>query len=141
MGSLGVDRVVFNNLIYATKVQVKSQAAIMKENFGITYTGGNPQSNHYSQVDTELINQEFFSIRAGAYTSKVFIMPPGVEQNLHAYYDPQNTPFPHQECVAIYRELWILPNGDVAACGKFTELTMGNIHQKKVMEIWNDSPF
>ncbi len=137
MGALGVDRIVFNNLIYATTEQVMAQTEVLQANFAVQCFGGGLDNSAFSGVDPALILSELSAIREGPWTERVFVAPPGVEQNLEAYYDSRALSFQDQFCTAIYRELWILPDGEVAACAHLKDMAMGNIRQAGLMAIWN----
>jgi radical SAM protein with 4Fe4S-binding SPASM domain len=50
-------------------------------------------------------------------------------------------PFRDQLCTAIYRELWIHPDGEVAACVHLGNLIMGSILQDGMMTVWNGHRF
>jgi len=141
MCSMGVDRIVFNNLIYATPAQIQAQEAFLKGKYGINHSGWNSAGYNYSQVDWGLISNELRTIRSERWSDKVFVMPPGVEQNFAAYYAPQAAHFTNQFCSAIYREAWVLPNGDVAACSHLNHLVMGNIREAGLMKVWNNQYF
>ncbi len=71
------------------------------------------------------------------WSERVVVAPPGVEQHLAAYYAPDAPPFRGQHCTAIHRELWVLPNGDIGACGYIAELAMGNVRTGGVLAAWN----
>jgi MoaA/NifB/PqqE/SkfB family radical SAM enzyme len=137
LGTLGVDRIVFNSLIYATAEQVAAQAEILKTDFATDYTGAGLENDAFAGIDPAIIQLELSAIRAGPWADKVFVAPPGVEHNLEAYYAPPTLPFQKQFCTAIYRELWLLPDGNMAACVHLPELTMGNVCQEGLMAVWN----
>jgi radical SAM protein with 4Fe4S-binding SPASM domain len=137
VGPLRVDRIVFNNLIYATAEQVAAQGEALRARFNIQEYNEALDNGAQLGVDPALIRREMSAIRAGPWAERVFVAPPGVEQHLEAYYAPHAPPFSDQFCTAIYRELWVLPNGDVGACVHITELSMGNVRKDGVMAAWN----
>ncbi|MGA9347697.1 MAG: radical SAM protein [Anaerolineae bacterium] len=137
VGPLGVDRIVFNNLIYATAGQVDTQSEVLHASFNAQWYGKALNNRAQLGVNPALIRREMSAIRAGPWADRVVVAPPGVEQYLEAYYVPHAPPFSDQFCTAIYRELWVLPNGDVGACVHIPELSMGNVREDGVMAAWN----
>jgi len=141
MCEIGVERIVFNNLIYATAEQVAAQAELLYTDFALEYNGRGLVNDAFSGVDPLIVKRELQAIRTGPWADRVFVSPPGVEQNLEAYYDPLAMPFQKQGCTAIHRELWLLPDGNVAACGHLPELVMGNVGRESPMAVWNGPRF
>ena len=137
MGHLNVDRILFNSLIYATAEQVTAHSQHLRRRFQARWS--NMALDHHARIgiDPELLGREMAAIRAGPWSDIVYMTPPGVEQNLAPYYAPHAPPFENQRCTAVYRELWILPNGDLAACAHIPELSMGNVRAGGVMDAWN----
>ena len=141
VGPLGVDRIVFNNLIYATPEQVAAQSEALRAVFNVQQYSEALDNGAQIGVDPALIRREMSVIRAGPWAERIIVAPPGVEQHLEAYYAPHAPPFSNQFCTAIYRELWVLPNGDVGACVHITELFVGNVREGGAMAAWNNPRF
>jgi radical SAM protein with 4Fe4S-binding SPASM domain len=141
MGSLGVDRIVLNNLIYATAGQVAAQGEHLRRS--LQFSRASMALNHHAQdgIDATLLRREMAAIRCGPWSDLVFVAPPGTERHPEAYYAPDAPPFRNQFCTAVYRELWVLPNGDVSACGHIHELSMGNVRQESVLKAWNSPDY
>lgn len=141
MGLLGVDRIVFNSLIFTNAERIAAQAKILQTDFGTDYAGIGLENSAFSGLDPALVQGELRAIRIGPWANKVFVAPPGVEQNLEAYFDSSCPSFQKQSCTAIYRELWILPDGNIAACVHLPELKMGNVCDDGVMAVWNGTRY
>lgn len=141
VSSLGVDRIVFNSLIYATAEQVSAQRQVLRQAFGLQQYGAVLDHGAQLGVDPALVRREMATIRAGAWSQRVVVAPPGAEQHPEAYYAPHAPPFHGQTCRAIYRELWILPNGDVVPCTHMHDLVMGNVREAGAMAVWNSTKF
>jgi MoaA/NifB/PqqE/SkfB family radical SAM enzyme len=138
VGRLEVDRIVLNGLIYASAEQAAAQRAALAAAFGVEQCRADVLDNGaQSGVDVPLVCRELAAIRAGPWSDRVIVAPPGVEQHLAAYYAPDAPPFRGQRCTAIHRELWVLPNGDVGACAYIADLAMGNVRTGGVLAAWN----
>jgi len=141
MGALGVDLIVLNNLIYATPAQVHAQGEALRHIWGTAQD--NAALNHGAQlgIDPTILQHELVAIRNGPWSDRVTVAPPSSENHFQYYYAPHAPPFAGQRCTAIYRELWVLPNGDVAPCGLINSISMGNVFERGLMAIWNGPPF
>lgn len=64
----------------------------------------------------------------------------GVENYARYYLEPDNF-LGYSKCAAAFHEVNIMPNGDVVNCRDFVDITVGNITEKPLLEIWNDKPF
>jgi radical SAM protein with 4Fe4S-binding SPASM domain len=138
---LGVDVIVLNNLIYATSTQVQAQGEVLGQGWGTVQC--NTALNHRAElgIDPTILQDELAAIRDGPWSDRVLVAPPGSENHFESYYAPHAPPFALQRCTAVFRELWVLPNGDVAACGLINGVTMGNVLDDGLMAVWNGSPF
>lgn len=141
MGPSGVDVIVLNNLIYATPTQVQAQGQALRQGWAAAQC--NTALNHGAVlgIDPTILQHELVAIRDGPWSERVLVAPPGSENHFRSYYAPHAPPFAGQRCTAIYRELWVLPNGDVAACGLINAVTMGNILESGLMAVWNGRSF
>ncbi len=68
----------------------------------------------------------------------VRVNPAGLEKDPEFFLgDPERT-FPRNRCVAVFREMYIYPNGDVPACFHMPELKVGNVRRDGgVGAVWN----
>ncbi|HET9222177.1 MAG TPA: SPASM domain-containing protein, partial [Roseiflexaceae bacterium] len=135
-------RIVLNGLIFASTEQAEAQRSALQLAFGAEQCSAAVLDNGAQHgVDVDLLRRELAQIRAGPWSSKVMVAPPGVEQHLEAYFAPAAPPFRGQYCTAIHRELWILPNGDIGACGYIADLSMGNIREGGLLSAWNSQRY
>jgi radical SAM protein with 4Fe4S-binding SPASM domain len=141
VGPLGVDLIVLNSLVYATAEQVETQRKALREAFQIEEYTGIPNHGAQIGVDPALLRRELATIRASRWAERVVMAPPGVEKHLEAYYAPYAQPFHRQICRAIFRELRVMPNGDVVACAHLHGLAMGNIREGSLLKAWNSPSF
>jgi radical SAM protein with 4Fe4S-binding SPASM domain len=137
-GRLGVDQIVLNGLIYASAEQAEAQRVALHTAFGVEHCRAKVLDNGAQHgVALALLRDELAAIRASPWSERVIVAPPGVEQHLDAYFALGAPPFHGQRCTAIHRELWVMPNGDISACGYINELSMGNARAGGVLAAWN----
>lgn len=138
IGPLGVDQIDLTGLIYTTAEQAEAQSDALRAVFGLETSHASVLA-HGAQRDADvaLLEQQLKAIRATPWSERVVVSPDGLEQHIGAYYASDAPRFRSQRCLAIHRELWILPNGDVSACGYITDLTMGNVRDGGWKKAWN----
>jgi radical SAM protein with 4Fe4S-binding SPASM domain len=142
MGELGVDRILFNGLIYATNDQIEAQQEILRVLYGVSHCEAealNTSEQHH--LDVSLLQQQIEAIQAGPWRDRVVFSPPGMVEHLADFYAPGAEAFPGQQCTAVHRELWVLPNGDVGACVHINEIKMGNVRAEGIRSAWNSPAF
>jgi MoaA/NifB/PqqE/SkfB family radical SAM enzyme len=142
IGPIGVDQIALNGLIFASAEQAEAQRSALQLAFGVEQCSAEVLDNGAQQgVDVAVLRRELAEIRSGPWSNKVIVAPPGVEQHLEAYFAPTAPPFRDQRCTAIHRELWVLPNGDIGACGYIADLSMGNVREGGLLLAWNSQPY
>jgi len=61
--------------------------------------------------------------------------------DMRDYYLKPSEMFGYDKCVTPFLEVNIMPNGDVVTCRDYIDVTVGNIAEKKLLDIWNDEGF
>ncbi len=138
---LGVDQIEFQGLMFANEEIARRQAKVLYDLFGIEPNQTSVEGyehNLAAGIDLKRLQEEIAAIRHYPMNGMaVRFHPAGIWNHLAGYYGDLNYTFPRQRCTAPWREIQILPNGDVSACWGLPEIVVGNIVRDGFEKIWN----
>lgn len=115
-------------------------AEMHNENFGALYhaTASNMQDIDLSRYDLKVLEKEIAALKKENYNFKL-LFSPDIEtaEQLNNFYHHPEVRF-GKKCFDVFSSVMIKSNGDVIpAHGRCFNLTIGNIYQNNIREIWN----
>lgn len=130
---------------YLTDGQIEDYAALLRRDYGIGATPGaaayrrDPAS--FSAIDVELLVAQMQRVAKECERRGIlFHSQPGTltEANLRSYLgaDWQRMADRRSRCGVPWLSAEISARGDVTTCHTFYDLTLGNIYQKSLLDIW-----
>ena len=131
---------------FITPQMGKAYKSLLASEFGITgeryWPGMLRSSGDFDGMDAGEISRQVREVdrRLTERGKQVLLLPPTFSgTNLSAYLsaDWGNMTDRYASCPAPWTVLDVTAAGDVAPCHVFYDLTMGNLHEKSFMEIWN----
>lgn len=117
----------------------KAQDNILKENLGVTSFTWKSYATKFSEDDAKLFENAINGIKEKKWPFPYFIIP-NVKDIKRYYLDPSEM-FGYNKCVAPFIMVDVMPNGDVTTCRDFVDIKVGNINEKPLLKIWNDTDF
>ena len=70
------------------------------------------------------------------------ILVPGLKvADVRDYYLEPSKMFGFSKCITPFLEVNVMPNGDVVTCRDYIDVKVGNIAEKKLLDIWNNEEF
>jgi radical SAM protein with 4Fe4S-binding SPASM domain len=145
-----IDKVTIQMQNFITLKMGKPYARFLESAFGITsnrYWNGmirSPEDFH-GMDPVELSRQvQEVKTRLAEHGKDVLLLPPTFStENLSAYLAARwgNMVDRYSSCPAPWTVLDVTATGEVAPCHVFYDLTMGSLHEKSFLEIWNGSEY
>ncbi len=138
---IGVDQIEFQGLMFADGETARRQAEMLSTLFDIKPDSTSIEGyehNLATGVDPARLQEEIAAIRQYPTDGlAVRFHPGGILDHLAGYYGDLHYAFPHQRCTAPWREIQILPNGDISGCWGLPEIVVGNIVRDGFEAVWN----
>jgi radical SAM protein with 4Fe4S-binding SPASM domain len=139
---IGVDIFHVQFSIFTSEEVLKTSSAQYEKSFGqeAPETWGGFVRD-VSAMDPDVIKKQMEAIRADIRKNKhdiVFRQTPAFEFSIEDYYRHPEKFVYFGKCLAPWRYLQIMPNGDVAWCIDFVNMVFGNIRKDKLEDIWNN---
>lgn len=138
---LGVDAVVFQNLIYCTSGQAQSYREWLSADFGQTATNVSSWVNDsfgtWVSAVTPVSREIRRRIRQKEYPVDVTLYPAELpDENAGVWYDPAaQLTAPGHGCFLPQRHIHIRPTGSVDFCVDHNDFSLGNIRQRKLQDL------
>ncbi len=134
---VGVDQLEFQGLMFTNPEIERQQEQVMQELFGLPATSAEGFENDCGTgIDPERLVAELQALNH-AHTDGLALRfhPAGLLKDPRGYHQ-LNHPFTTR-CTAPWREMQILPNGDVSGCWGLPEIRVGNVAEESFVAVWN----
>lgn len=119
----------------------KAQTELLEKYLGITPFTWKSYATKFSGETAELFQKSVSNIREKKQPFEYIVIPDIKNGDLARYYlDPTET-FGYNKCAAPFFMVDIMPNGDVTTCRDYIDVKVGNITEKPLLDIWNDTGF
>ena len=131
---------------YVTAEQHRHYARVAHEQFGVTTTPGAAafvrDPSVFATVDPKMVAQQMRSVRdeCDRRGIRFFSIPRTLEsQTIAAYLSADWTAMAdhHQRCAVPWIHAEISARGDVTTCHSFYDITVGNIYERGLLDIWH----
>lgn len=134
---VGVDQVEFQGLMFTSPEIRRQQAQVMQALFALPATSAEGFENDCGTgIDADRLVAELEAVtRAQTNGLAIRFHPAGLLKSPRGYHD-LTYPFTPR-CTAPWREMQILPNGDVSGCWGLPEIRVGNVAQDSFLAVWN----
>lgn len=135
---------------YLTQDMGESYAKILKSEFGITsdkyWKSMVRTPEHFASINTEIIARQVKNVieKLISMRKNYLLLPPTYSgANIKAYLGAnwEEMVDKYKTCSSPWNSIDITASGDVAPCHIFYDLTLGNVRDKSVSEIWNGERF
>lgn len=134
---VGVDQLEFQGLMFTNPEIEREQQRVMQRLFDVPATSAEGFENDCGiGIDVDRLVEELEAVRKAPRNGLALrFHPAGLLKDPRGYHD-LDYPFTRR-CTAPWREMQILPNGDVSACWGLPELRVGNVAREGFTTVWN----
>jgi radical SAM protein with 4Fe4S-binding SPASM domain len=139
MVKLGVDWILLNLCWFVSEEQAREYEDFMRKHFAITPTSHLGYLLPY-ELDQEQFVREYKRIKNEKWPIQIscYLEEP---EDIHTYVDHPQVPLGNTFCYKQWLRMDITPDGSVTPCVLYPDLTVGNLHEQRVMEIWNSPEY
>jgi len=134
---VGVDQLEFQGLMFTSPEIERQQEQVMQDLFGLPASSAEGFENDCGTgIDVDRLVSELEALEK-VQTNGLALRfhPAGLLKDPWGYHDLSH-PFTPR-CTAPWREMQILPNGDVSACWGLPEIRVGNVAHESFTAVWN----
>jgi radical SAM protein with 4Fe4S-binding SPASM domain len=117
------------------------QTEIMKQELGIEPQTWKSYVRSFTATQAEQFKNALLQLKKRKWPFDYFIVPDVGDENYAKYYLEHGNCFGYSKCVAPFVMADVMPNGDVVTCRDFVDVTVGNIQDNSLLEIWNGKPY
>jgi radical SAM protein with 4Fe4S-binding SPASM domain len=139
MVRLGVDWILLNPNWFVSEEQAREYEDFMQKHFNITPTSHLGYLLPYDLDKEEFVKQwkrieaEKWPIQISCYLNK--------QEDVYTYVDRPQIPPGNTFCYKQWLRMDITPDGAVSPCVLYPDLTLGNLTDKSVMDVWNSPEY
>lgn len=136
MSAAGIDFLLLAPLMFITPEQHRLQQRVMKEHFGLVWTCSSGWEVMQMGTKTKKLETLLKKLPRRHKNMKIMTNLP-VPADLKRWFDEPANTFGRTRCLVPWRKINVMPNGDCNFCVDFPDYKLGNVKEKKLMEIWN----
>lgn len=126
---------------FTSSEQGREHARILKEELDVDAHTWQSYIGQNREIDTDQLRQTLRKVSRTDYPFGWFTIPRLKDEHLEPYYrEPENF-LGFGPCLSPYTMIDIMPNGDVTTCRDYIDVKVGNVTEKPLLEIWNDTGF
>lgn len=139
MVGLGVDWILLNLCWFVSEEQARDYEDFMRRHFEITPTSHLAYLLPY-ELDKEQFVKEYERIKNEKWPIQIscYLEEPG---DIYTYVDQPQVPPRNTFCYKQWLRMDITPDGAVTPCVLYPDLSVGNLNEKGVMEVWNSPEY
>ncbi len=139
MVGLGVDWILLNLCWFVSEEQAGEYEEFMRKHFAVTPTSHLGYLLPYD-LDQEQFVREYRRIKDEKWPIQIscYLDEP---EDIRPYVDKPQAPLRNTFCYKQWLRMDILPDGSVTPCVLYPDLTVGNLHEQGVMEVWNSPEY
>ncbi len=115
----------------------QQQTSIMKEELGIEPRAWKSYVREFSPEEAATFRNALIELQRRAWPFHYSIVPDVGNANYATYYLEPSNDFGYSRCAAPFLMTDVLANGDVVTCRDYVDVTVGNIQDAPLLEIWN----
>jgi radical SAM protein with 4Fe4S-binding SPASM domain len=115
----------------------QQQTAIMKLELGIEPQAWKSYVREFSSQEAAAFQDALIELKKSSWPFHYFIVPDVGDANYATYYLEPSNYFGYSRCAAPFLMTDVLANGDVVTCRDYVDVTVGNIQDTPLLEIWN----
>jgi radical SAM protein with 4Fe4S-binding SPASM domain len=119
----------------------RAQTEILERSLGVTPFTWKSYAAEFSEEDARMFREALIRVKKKKWPFEYLIIPDLKNDDLARYYTEPAEMFGFDRCAAPFIMVDVMPNGDVTTCRDFIDVVVGNITEKPLLEIWNDTPF
>ncbi|MFQ5576181.1 MAG: radical SAM/SPASM domain-containing protein [Anaerolineae bacterium] len=134
---VGVDQLEFQGLMFTSPGIERRQGEVMRQLFNLPAASAEGFENDCGTgIEVDRLVDELGRLDSAQHNGlAIRFHPAGLLQDPHGYHSLNDSFTPR--CTAPWREMQILPNGDVSACWGLPELRVGNVARHGFEAVWN----
>ena len=139
MVKLSIDWILLNPCWFVSEDQARDYEKFMQRHFDITPTSHEGYKLPYDLDKAEFVHQwkkvkaEKWPIQISCYLNE--------PEDVYTYVDRPEMPPGNTFCYKQWLRMDIAPDGAVSPCILYPDLTLGNLYDKSVMELWNSPAY
>ena len=139
MVKLGVDWILLNLCWFVSEEQARAYEDFMRKHFAITPTSHLGYLLPYD-LDQEQFVREYRRIKNEKWPIQIscYLEEP---EDIHTYVDKPDVPPGNTFCYKQWLRMDVTPDGSVTPCALYPDLTLGNLNEQGIMEIWNSPEY
>ena len=118
-----------------------AQTRLLEAELGVTPFTWKSYANKFTPETSELFQRSISAMRKKKQPFPYMVIPDLQDEDLATYYLKPAEMFGYSKCAAPFIMVDVMPNGDVTTCRDFIDVKVGNITEKPLLEIWNDTGF
>jgi len=119
----------------------KAQGDLLRDTLGVEAFTWKSYAREFAVEQAQLFMDNLSRVENRKWPFNHIVVPSLSGTDMRDYYLKPSEMFGYDKCVTPFLEVNIMPNGDVVTCRDYIDVKVGNIAEKKLLDIWNDEGF
>jgi len=119
----------------------KAQHELLRDALGVEAFTWKAYAREFSMEDAHLFMDALARVEMKKWPFEHVMIPSLSGTDVRDYYLEPSKMFGFDKCITPFLEVNVMPNGDVVTCRDYIDVKVGNIAEKKLLDIWNDEGF
>ncbi len=119
----------------------KAHAQLLRDELGVEAFTWKAYARSFSREDARLFTDAVTRVQARKWPFEHILIPGISAAEVGDYYREPSKMFGFDRCITPFLEVNVMPNGDVVTCRDYIDVKVGNIAEKKLLDIWNSEGF
>jgi radical SAM protein with 4Fe4S-binding SPASM domain len=119
----------------------KAHSELLRNTLGVEAFTWKAYAREFETAQAQLRADNLSRVEKKKWPFNHIVVPSLRGTDVRDYYLKPSEMFGYDKCVAPFLEVNVMPNGDVVTCRDFIDVPVGNITEKKLLDIWNGEGF
>ena len=119
----------------------KAHQEILRDALGVDAFTWKAYTRKFSAEDAQLFMDAMTRVESKKWPFEHILIPGISVTDVKDYYLDASKMFGFNKCITPFLEVNIMPNGDVVTCRDYIDVKVGNITERKLLDLWNDETF
>jgi radical SAM protein with 4Fe4S-binding SPASM domain len=119
----------------------KAHHDLLRDALGVEAFTWKAYARKFTEEEAQLTMDNLSRVEKKKWPFNHIVVPALNGTDVRDYYLKPSEMFGYDKCVTPFLEVNVMPNGDVVTCRDYIDVKVGNIAEKKLLEIWNGEGF
>ncbi|MGA2977213.1 MAG: radical SAM protein [Spirochaetia bacterium] len=119
----------------------QAQQQLLQDSLGVEAYTWKAYAREFTEETARLFMENLDRVEKRKWPFQHLVIPAVSGTDVRDYYLQPSNMLGFSKCITPFLEVNVMPNGDVVTCRDYIDVKVGNITEKKLLDIWNGDGF